>query len=51
LIITKRLLCKTGGPFILHYWVNHPKKKWLNWVLGILFTLMMGMVGLGLLVG
>ena len=37
--------------FGLHYWVNHPEKKWLNWVLGILFTLMMLMVALGLLVG
>ncbi len=37
--------------FALHYWVNHPEQKWLNWVLGILFTLMMAMVGLGLLVG
>jgi hypothetical protein len=37
--------------FGLHYWVNHPEQKWLNWVLGILFTLMILMVGLGLLVG
>jgi hypothetical protein len=24
---------------ILYYWVNHPEKRWLNWVLGIVFAL------------
>jgi hypothetical protein len=24
---------------ILYYWVNHPEKRWLNWVLGIMFVL------------
>lgn len=24
---------------VLYYWVNHPEKRWLNWVLGILFGL------------
>jgi len=24
---------------ILYYWVNHPEKKWLAWVLGICFVL------------
>jgi len=24
---------------ILYYWVNHPEKKWLVWVLGIIFAL------------
>lgn len=24
---------------LLSYWVNHPEKKWLNWVLGIFFFL------------
>jgi hypothetical protein len=24
---------------ILFYWVNHPEKKWLAWVLGIIFVL------------
>jgi hypothetical protein len=24
---------------ILYYWVNHPEKKWLAWVLGIIFAL------------
>ena len=23
----------------LYYWVNHPEKRWLNWVLGSLFVL------------
>jgi hypothetical protein len=33
---------------LLCYWVNHPK-KWLTWLLSILFTLMMVMLILGLL--
>jgi hypothetical protein len=24
---------------ILYYWVNHPEKKWLAWVLGMIFAL------------
>ncbi len=24
---------------ILYYWVNHPEKKWLSWVLGIVYVL------------
>lgn len=24
---------------ILYYWVNHPEKKWIAWVLGIIFGL------------
>lgn len=34
---------------LLSYWVNHPQKKWLNWVLGILFFLAMTLFALGLL--
>jgi len=34
---------------ILHYWVNHPAQKWLNWVLGIVFVVMMLLPILGLL--
>ncbi len=33
---------------LLCYWVNHPK-KWMNWLLGILFALMMALLILGLL--
>lgn len=33
---------------ILVYWVNHPEKKWLNWVLGILFVIAMFLPILGL---
>ena len=25
--------------FLTQYWVNHPEKKWLNWVFGIAFVL------------
>jgi hypothetical protein len=34
---------------IVCYWVNHPK-KWMNWVLGSLFVIAMGLPVLGLLV-
>jgi hypothetical protein len=32
---------------LLYYWVNHPRKRWLNWLLGILFVLvvMMSLMG------
>jgi len=36
---------------ILHYWVNHPAQKWLNWVLGIIFAIVMLLPILGLLAG
>lgn len=36
---------------ILFYWVRHPEKRWLNWVLGIVFVLMLLFPVLGLLVG
>jgi hypothetical protein len=34
---------------LLCYWINHPK-KWLNWLLGILFFIAMSLPILGLLV-
>jgi len=33
---------------LLCYWVNHSEKKWLNWLLGAVFVLMMAMPVLGL---
>lgn len=36
---------------MLFYWVNHPEKKWLTWILGILFVLFLFFPALGLLVG
>lgn len=35
---------------LLCYWVNHPGKKWLNWLLGALFFLMVALLVMGLLV-
>ena len=35
---------------LLCYWVNHPDKKWLNWVLGVIFFVVMALPVLGLLV-
>jgi hypothetical protein len=34
---------------LLYYWVNHPEKRWLGWVLGILFALVLLMSLLGYL--
>ncbi len=36
---------------ILVYWVNHSAQKWLNWVMGVAFGLLMTFPVLGLLVG
>ena len=36
---------------VLVYWVHHPNKKWLNWVMGIAFFLVMLLPMLGLLMG
>jgi hypothetical protein len=36
---------------ILFYWVNHPRIKWLNWVMGIAFLILMSFPILGLLAG
>ena len=35
---------------LLCYWVNHAEKKWLNWLLGVVFFVMMALPTLGLLV-
>jgi hypothetical protein len=35
---------------ILFYWVNHPEKRWLNWLMGAIFVLMLLLPALGLLV-
>lgn len=37
--------------FLTHYWVNHPQKKWLNWVFGIAFVLIILMSTMGILAG
>jgi hypothetical protein len=36
---------------VLFYWVNHPEKRWLSWLLAILFFLILVLPALGLLVG
>jgi hypothetical protein len=36
---------------LLFYWVNHPEKKWLTWLLGIVFALVLLFPALGVLVG
>jgi len=35
---------------LVFYWVNHPEKKWLTWVLAICFFLVLILPALGLLV-
>jgi hypothetical protein len=44
-IVPQALLLSAG----LCYWVNHPEKKWLNWVLGIAFVITLLFPVLGLL--
>jgi hypothetical protein len=34
---------------LLYYWVNHPEKRWLHWLLGILFGLVLLMSLMGYL--
>ena len=36
---------------ILFYWVNHPEKRWLNWVMGIAFAVVIALPLLGLMAG
>jgi hypothetical protein len=37
--------------FVLAYWVNHPEKRWLTWILGFAFVLVLLLPALGLLAG
>jgi hypothetical protein len=34
----------------LHYWINHPGKRWIAWVLVVMFCILMAFPILGLLV-
>jgi membrane-associated PAP2 superfamily phosphatase len=36
---------------ILFFWVNHPQKKWLNWIMGIALLILITFSILGLLTG
>lgn len=45
-ILTQSFLFST----LLYYWVNHPEKRWLNWLLGILLVLVVFMSLMGYLV-
>jgi hypothetical protein len=36
---------------IVYYWVNNPQKRWLNWVMGVAFVILMSFPIIGLLVG
>jgi hypothetical protein len=36
---------------MISYWINHPEKKWLNWVLGVVFFLVLLFPALGVLLG
>ena len=46
-IVPQALLLSVG----LCYWVNHPEKKWLNWVMGIAFVILIILPVLGVLMG
>jgi hypothetical protein len=34
---------------VLFYWINHPEKRWLDWTLGVAFSIVMILPVLGLL--
>jgi len=34
---------------LTYYWVNHPEKRWLNWVFGVLFFIALILPVLGIL--
>lgn len=36
--------------WILCYWVDHPEKRWLSWLMGAVFLLVIAMISMGLLV-
>ena len=36
---------------VLHHWVHHPEKRWMGWVLGAAFAVVLAMPALGLLAG
>lgn len=36
---------------VLFHWINHPEKRWLDWTLGIAFSIVMTFPLLGLLLG
>ena len=36
---------------LLGYWVNHPRKRWLTWCLGVVFLTVLLLPTLGLLAG
>jgi hypothetical protein len=44
-ILTQSLLFSA----LLYYWVNHPEKRWLSWLLGVLFVLVLLMSIMGYL--
>jgi hypothetical protein len=44
------LLQSLSLSLILFYWVGHPQKRWLSWVMGIAFVVLMSFPILGLLV-
>ena len=46
-ILPQALLLAVG----VTYWVNHPEKRWLNWVFGVMFALSIFLPILGLVMG
>ncbi len=34
---------------LLYYWLRHPEQKWLSWVMGVGFAMIVLLLGLGLL--
>jgi hypothetical protein len=44
------LLQSLAYSLVLYYWVNHPEKRWISWVLVVMFCVLMSFPILGLLV-
>jgi hypothetical protein len=36
---------------VVTYWVDRPDSRWLNWILGVLFIIVLLLPALGLLLG
>lgn len=37
--------------FLTHHWVKHPEQKWLNWVFGVAFVVVLFLATMGVLAG
>jgi hypothetical protein len=45
------LLQSLAYSLVLYYWVNHPEKRWITWVLVVMFCILMAFPIIGLMLG